>query len=299
MKHYFRVYDAPQNFQRKRKNFFLSWLSGLNVTGWLILANVLLFVLALLLASFAGIDRIYNLLALQPNNLLEKGYYWTLLTSMFMHANFFHLFVNMFSLFFIGKFLEMLIGKKRFFWLYIVSGMFAGLFFALFSYFFGASQIGEIGGKIFGNPEIFAVGASGAIFAIAGVLAFLTPRNKVYLIAGPLVALIVQAIANAFVKSALFTNIFGFLIMLYIFISIFAIISFNPAVRKIALPIEMPFWLLPFVAITPLIIIGLFIELPIGNMAHLGGFIAGAAYGLYLRLRYKKKTRIIAEYFSR
>jgi membrane associated rhomboid family serine protease len=69
---------------------------------------------------------------------------------------------------------------------------------------------------------------------------------------------------------------------------------------KFALPIEMPLWLLPIVAIVPLILIELIpgIDLPIGNMAHLGGFLFGAAYGLYLRIKYKKKTALIAEYFS-
>ena len=47
-----------------------------------------------------------------------------------------HLFVNMFSLYFIGNFLEMIIGKKRFFWLYLISGLFAGLFFAFFAFVF-------------------------------------------------------------------------------------------------------------------------------------------------------------------
>jgi membrane associated rhomboid family serine protease len=75
-------------------------------------------------------------------------------------------------------------------------------------------------------------------------------------------------------------------------------ISFSGASR-ISIPIEMPFWALPIVAIVPLFIIGYFFPLPIGNMAHLGGYIAGMIYGLYLRARYKKKTQLIARYFSR
>ena len=37
---------------------------------------------------------------------------------MFMHGNFTHLLLNMISLFFIGSFVEKLIGRKRFFWLF-------------------------------------------------------------------------------------------------------------------------------------------------------------------------------------
>ena len=56
---------------------------------------------------------------------------------------------------------------------------------------------------------------------------------------------------------------------------------------------------LPIVAIVPLIIVGLFVSLPIGNTAHLGGLIAGLGYGFYLRKKYPRKTRMISQQFSR
>ena len=59
----------------------------------------------------------------------------------------------------------------------MISGIFAGLFFVVIAYFFGNTEIGT---RIFGSPEIFAVGASGAIFALGGLLAVLTPRLRVY-----------------------------------------------------------------------------------------------------------------------
>jgi len=291
MKHYFRVSPAPI----KKRSFLSAWLSDFSITGWLIFFNILFFIIFLVLAAFLK-EEATNLFALQANNLFENGYLWTLITSMFIHASFFHLFVNMFSLFFIGRFLEMLIGRKRFFWMYIFSGIFAGLFFAGLSYLFGGNALGA---RIFGSPEDFAVGASGAIFAVAGVLALLTPKNRVYLIAGPLIAIILQAIIAIIVKSEAILSIVNIALTFYIFLAIFSMLSFNRALTKISLPIEMPFWLLPIVAIIPLVVIGLFFKLPIGNMAHLGGFIAGALYGIYLRLKYKRKTRMISEYFSR
>jgi membrane associated rhomboid family serine protease len=213
-----------------------------------------------------------------------------------MHAGMFHLFVNMLSLFFIGRFLEMLIGKKRFFWVYIFSGLFAGLFFAVLAFFFGESSIGA---RIFSSPETSAVGASGAIFAIAGVLALITPKSKVYLIAGPLIALIIEAFIQNISIFKSFIGIIDILIYVYIFFCIFSMFSFNPSGNKIALPLQISFWALPLVAIVPLIIVGLFVELPIGNMAHLGGFLFGILYGVYLRIKYKKKVQIISNYFSR
>ena len=93
--------------------------------------------------------------------------------------------------------------------------------------------------------------------------------------------------------------IMGIVILLGIVFAIFAIFSFNRGLLKWAVPWEMPFWVLPIVAIIPLIIIGLFVELPIGNTAHLGGLLVGMAYAYYLKKKYKRKTMMIARYFSR
>jgi len=165
--------------KRLGKGFFDDFFRKFSVTGWIIIINIIIFVLAFLLIGLSGEDgaeSIFSLIALQPNAFFS-GHVWTLLTSMFMHGNFTHLFVNMISLFFIGSFVEKLIGRKKYFWVYMLSGIFAGLFFVFLSYFFGVSALGE---RIFGSPEIFAVGASGAIFALAGLLAVLTPNLRVY-----------------------------------------------------------------------------------------------------------------------
>jgi membrane associated rhomboid family serine protease len=285
---YFKVRNIPE----KRKGFLSLWLSGFNVTNILIISNIIFFIIVILLSVFSNAEKY---LVLQPSRLFNQGYLWTLLTSMFMHAGFFHLFVNMLSLFFIGRFLETIIGRKRFFWLYILSGIFAGLFFAMLSYFFGYGYFGK---NIFGSPEIPGVGASGAIFAIAGVLALLTPRNKVYLIAGPLIAIIIEAIISNYTSSGLFSFV-NFLVSIYILVCIFSMFSFR--INKIAIPIKISFWLLPVIAIVPLVVLDLIpgIDLPIGNMAHLGGFLFGAVYGAYLRIKYKRKTQMISDYFAR
>jgi len=214
---------------------------------------------------------------------------------MFAHAGLGHLFVNMFTLFFIGGFVEKLIGKKRFLGIYLASGIFANLFFVLVSGLFGGSLLGA---RIFGSPFVFGVGASGALFGLIGILAVLTPRAKVYLIAGPLVAIILQFILSRIIDGA-FIDVLSLFVNIYFIFSLFAILSFNPSLRRFALPVKMPFWILPFVAIVPLIFIGLFITLPIGNMAHLGGLIAGLVYAVYLRKKFPRKTRMIERHFSR
>lgn len=274
---------------RRKRRFFLDW----SVTWQLIFINVLLFILIKIFV-WTNIFAI-EYVALNSSLLFEKYYFWTLLTSMFAHLEIWHLLANMFSLFFIGKFVERLIGRKRFFWLYILSGLFAGIFYAGLSYFFGSGIILE---RIFSSPDTYALGASGAIFSLLGLLAVLTPKNKVSLIAGPLIAIILYAILTAILPSSGIFTVLGFLINLYIILSLFFMFSFNPRLMKLALPINMNFSVIPFVAIVPLIIIGIFVPLPIGNTAHLGGLILGLIYGLILKKRFPKKVKYINSRFS-
>lgn len=272
---------------RKRKSIF----DFLSVNTLLILINVIAFIVFSLLISSKILS--WDFIAIKPSNILQGKYLWTFITSMFMHANFFHLLVNVFSLFFVGSIVEKIIGRKRYFWFYIISGIFAGLFYSLFAYFLGG---GLLGARIFGSPDTLALGASGAIFGLVGFLAILIPNKKVYLIAGPLIVIILQAIFNVLFPSSSIMNVLDIFITIYIFWAIFSMLSFNEKTRKISVPIEMPFWLLPIVAIIPLIIIGLFVELPIGNTAHLGGLIVGVIYGLFLRTKYKNKINYIREH---
>ena len=153
---------------QRRAGFF----NSLSVTSILILITVVAFILftILIAANIIPIDFI----ALKPSNILQGTFLWTFLTSMFMHAGFFHLFANMLSLLFIGSLVEKILGKKRYFWFYIISGILAGLFFVLSSLVFPA------------DINTFAVGASGAIFALVGLLTLLTPNLPVYVMFIPI-----------------------------------------------------------------------------------------------------------------
>lgn len=145
----------------KKKRFF----SNLSPTYQLILINVFCFILfnLLFLFGFIGEDFVF----ISYEGIFENYYFWTFLTNMFMHVGIFHLFVNMLSLFFVGRLVERILGKKRFFWAYLLSGFFAGILHILFN---GA----------------LAAGASGAIFGIIGVLIFLTPNLPVYVMFIPI-----------------------------------------------------------------------------------------------------------------
>jgi len=270
-------------------NSKINFFSNLSITNWLIIINLVFFFISLVFVYL----KLTNYIALTPSEFIHGKNAWTLFTHMFSHIMFFHLFANMFSLFFLGSFCEKIIGRKRFLWFYLFSGLFAGIFFVLLSVYFGNNYLGA---RIFGNPDISALGASGAIFGILGLLAVLVPKAKVYLIVGPLIAIIAQVILENIIKNSDILNIISILISIYIFVSIFTLFSFNSNMRKIALPIEMPFYILPWVAIVPLVIVGLFVELPIGNTAHFGGFLAGVVYGAYLRKKYSKKVKLLERY---
>ncbi|MBS3072796.1 rhomboid family intramembrane serine protease [Candidatus Pacearchaeota archaeon] len=159
-------------------------LPQFNVTMWLVAVNVIFFVVAFPLMLYNPDYSKY--VALQPSYVLQGKYLWTFITSMFMHGGIAHLLVNMFVLFSLGGFCERIIGKKRFFWFYIISGLLAGAAFVLLSGFFGNTAIGA---KIFGSPIIAGVGASGAIFAIAGLFVILTPKLKFSIIFLPFFSL--------------------------------------------------------------------------------------------------------------
>ena len=84
---------------------------------------------------------------------------WILITHIFLHANPYHLFLNMWVLFMFGPLLEEKIGPNRFLLFYILSGIAAGF---IASFFYSKS-----------------LGASGAIMALIGVLIILMPNLQV------------------------------------------------------------------------------------------------------------------------
>jgi len=241
---YSRVY--PRGVRRRRRSF--GFFDNLSLTGWLIFVNVVFFIGAFIF-GFSGYvpcsESVCKYIAIQPNNFLLKGYVWTAITSMFMHGSFAHLLVNMFVLFSLGSLCERIIGRVRFFWFYILSGIFAGLLFVALAFLSGGNGVSE---AIFGSPLTYAVGASGAIFAIAGLFVMLTPKLK--------------------------------------FMIIF-----------------LPFFSLPAYIMVPLIlfltwIVSSVTGLPVGNVAHFGGFLVGIVYGAYLRKKYSRKVRMIGDLFS-
>ena len=112
-------------------------------------------------------DLVYQLAMYSPVELFSQ-YPWGVFTSIFVHQEFFHLFANMFTLYFFGSFLMRLVKDKWFWLIYIGGGLLGNLFF--------------LGFETLLNPDVasLAIGASGAIFALGGALAVLTPNTRVF-----------------------------------------------------------------------------------------------------------------------
>jgi len=88
-------------------------------------------------------------------------------SSMFLHADFFHILFNMYFLYLFGKAVEDVLGKWRFLALYFVSGVAASIFHTAFSFLGGATAY-----------VIPAIGASGAISGVLGAYLILFPGTS-------------------------------------------------------------------------------------------------------------------------
>ena len=95
--------------------------------------------------------------------LMNGERYYTLITSMFLHFGFSHLMNNMVMLLVIGYSLEPEIGKIRFLFIYLGSGLMGNLVSAWFDVSQGSYAV--------------SAGASGAIFGIVGALLYVAIRN--------------------------------------------------------------------------------------------------------------------------
>ncbi len=107
-----------------------------------------------------------------PSYILNGERLWTLLTSMFMHADIMHLFGNMLYLWVFGDNIEDALGHIKYVVFYLLGGLTA-TFVHIASLFVALPSFGDVGFKI---PS---VGASGAISAVLGAYLLLYPRAKI------------------------------------------------------------------------------------------------------------------------
>ena len=108
-----------------------------------------------------------------------------LITYMFMHGGFSHIFFNMFALFMFGSLLEQTWGPKRFLFYYIFCGIGAGLIQEGMQYYQYVSEIAPLiqSGTIplKALNLMTTVGASGAVYAILLAFGMLFPNNRMFI----------------------------------------------------------------------------------------------------------------------
>ena len=145
----------------------------LNYTLWLILINFAVFFAQLLLSNVDFItdshgEIVTDILGLNIKTILTRGYFWQFFTYMFVHADFIHIFYNMFGLLIFGPKIEFTMGKNKFLRYYLICGIFSSIFYTF------------ITTLATGISDIPMVGASGAIFGVLTAYGLMYPRDTVY-----------------------------------------------------------------------------------------------------------------------
>ena len=126
---------------------------------------------------YKGVPTVTQEYSLVPGKASEKPE--TFITSMFLHWDIQHLFFNMLWLFFLGTFLESLIGSGRYLITYLVCGLAGGVGVII------APGLGLMG------PDVMVVGASGAIFGVIATVAIIKPMEQIYVFFAPVPMIIV------------------------------------------------------------------------------------------------------------
>ncbi len=128
---------------------------------YLLIANAAVFVLQMLLPTF----NLERNLGLVPYAVVHSFALWQLVSYMFLHGGFMHIFFNMFALYMFGTDLERQWGTREFLKFYFIAGIGAAVITFLL-------QV---------NSTVPVIGASGAIYGILVAFAVLYPNRLVYI----------------------------------------------------------------------------------------------------------------------
>ncbi len=155
-----------------------SWLWNGSIVTTLIIVNVAIFVIGgmspaiqdFLHGGHSGFGAPSFGFGELRAGLVAKGQIWRLFTAQYLHAGMGHLFMNMLVLHFLGRALEQMWSARKFFTIYTICGLAGNLFFTILF------MLGDPAGRF-----IPAVGASGCIYGLLGIVAVLFPTATVYI----------------------------------------------------------------------------------------------------------------------
>jgi len=140
-------------------------MRGRSIVTTLIIINVVVYLLGSMSLSFA--ELLYGFGAMQADAVMH-GQLWRLITAQYLHAGTAHVLINMLVLHFLGRPLERLWSTRRFFTIYTLCGLAGNIFYTI------------LGSRGVIDPAMPAVGASGCIYGLLGIVAVLFPHATVY-----------------------------------------------------------------------------------------------------------------------
>lgn len=165
------AYEIQQNSNKSSSNKIINSTQNSflkNTDGWKIILGLIgiTYILQLITFHFISENLHDSLFVLTSDNI---SYVWTYFTSIFAHSmgSPMHIIGNAIILLFFGRLLEKIIGKKKFIYLFSISGILAGL--------------AQVGTSILIENTVGVLGASGGLLAIMGALTVYNPKMKVYL----------------------------------------------------------------------------------------------------------------------
>ncbi|MCR5290920.1 MAG: rhomboid family intramembrane serine protease [Treponema sp.] len=132
-----------------------------NVSLLLIAINSLVFV------ALSFMSHLKVVLSLNPLYFLQGRMYWQILTYMFVHGNYQHIFFNMLAILVFGIPIERAVGSKEFTLMYFLFGIMSGVI-SLIIYI------------ITGYYYVFLMGASGTVYGLLLAYAVIFPRSTIY-----------------------------------------------------------------------------------------------------------------------
>ena len=157
------------------KNFFPN--KEMPIHKYIILINVLVFLIPLIMNTILYLLNIktlsvFNFFDLHPQiNYLLKNI-WTIMTYAFIHNDIYHIFWNMFILYFASEYFLNFFDEKKYIKTFFYGILFGGLFFVLSYNLF----------PVFKNDFTTLIGSSAAVYSVLIFICTYFPNNKVNLI---------------------------------------------------------------------------------------------------------------------
>ena len=194
---------------------------GVHAMFGLIIANLVVFIIQHMMSG-ADVAQQFALSVYHARE-LEL---WRFFTAMFLHGGFMHFFFNMFGLYIFGSLAAPILGAKRFLLLYLISGTLGNVLWFFVNW---------------NNPQVWLIGASGAVMGVILASAMILPDIPMMLLFVPfpiklktlaivyIVIEIFSQLTNPGSQTAYLAHIFGFICgYLYMIFFVKDLVVWNP-----------------------------------------------------------------------